>query len=195
MRELWTLSISAFGSELMATGSMKSTLRTITSGVKLFYFSNLQVPTSVSSMWIRIIFSTLKRTFQVTSRTKEMQNKQRESTPQLFLYRHKDRNFIINKMNNLDWEANDDTKDLSKQDKYSLEQLRAMQLVAKMKESADRMGAGFVGGFISPTGERFMMSNVDADDIQHHAIKMRLDVLQAERQDELDTQDFWDQGK
>ena len=124
-----------------------------------------------------------------------MQNKQRESTPQLFLYRHKDRNFIINKMNNLDWEANDDTKDLSKQDKYSLEQLRAMQLVAKMKESADRVGAGFVGGFISPTGERFMMSNVDADDIQHHAIKMRLDVLQAERQDELDTQDFWDQGK
>lgn len=115
-----------------------------------------------------------------------MQNKQKESTPQLFLYRHKDRNVIINKMNNLDWEANDDTKDLSNQDKYSLEQLRAMQLVAKMKESADRMGAGFVGGFISPTGERFMMSNVDADDIQHQAIKMRLDALQAEISEELE---------
>ena len=72
------------------------------------------------------------------------------------------------------------------QDQYSLEQLRAMQLVAKMKESADRMGAGFVGGFISPTGERFMMSNVDADDIQHQAIKMRLDALQAEIFEELE---------
>jgi len=106
--------------------------------------------------------------------------------PQLFLFRHKDHNVIINKMNNLDWEANDDTKDLSMQDQYSLEQLRAMQLVAKMKESADRMGAGFVGGFISPTGERFMMSNVNADDIQHQAIKMRLDALQAEIFEELE---------
>ena len=89
-------------------------------------------------------------------------------------------------MNNLDWESNDDTKDLSKQDKYSLEQLRAMQLVAKMKESADKMGAGFVGGFISPTGERFMMSNVDADDIQHQAIKMRLDFLQAQAFEDME---------
>jgi hypothetical protein len=93
-------------------------------------------------------------------------------------------------MNELDWEPNDSSKDLRNQDKYSLEQLRAMQLVAKMKESADRLGAGFVGGFISPTGERFMMSNVDADDIQHQAIKMRLDQIQAERVDE---QDFWNQ--
>lgn len=106
--------------------------------------------------------------------------------PQLFLFKHKDRNVIINKMNNLDWESNDDTKDLSKQDKYSLEQLRAMQLVAKMKESADKMGAGFVGGFISPTGERFMMSNVDADDIQHQAIKMRLDFLQAQAFEDME---------
>ena len=109
-----------------------------------------------------------------------------ENNPQLFLYRHKDRNFIINKMNNLDWEANDASKDLNKQDKYSLEQLQAMRLVAKMKESADRMGAGFVGGFISPTGERFMMSNVEVDDVQHQAIKMRLDQLQAEMNDDID---------
>lgn len=93
-------------------------------------------------------------------------------------------------MNNLDWEPNDSTKDLSNQDKYSIEQLRAMQLVAKMKESADKMGAGFVGGFISPTGERFMMSNVDADDIQYQAIQSRLDQIQGER---IDEQDFWSQ--
>ena len=135
-------------------------------------------------MWTKTIFCTLRRKFLVSYKIKKMQNM--DLNPQLFLFKHKDRNVIINKMNNLDWESNDDTKDLSKQDQYSLEQLRAMQLVAKMKESADRMGAGFVGGFISPTGERFMMSNVDADDIQHQAIKMRLDAIQAEIFEELE---------
>jgi len=113
--------------------------------------------------------------------------------PQLFLFRHQNLHYIARKtriimaqMNNLDWEANDSSKDLSQQDQYSMEQLRAMQLVAKMKESADKMGAGFVGGFISPTGERFMMSNVDADDVQHQAIKLRLDALQIEHLDNLE---------
>jgi hypothetical protein len=109
-----------------------------------------------------------------------------DHSPQLFIYRHKNRNLVINKMNNLDWEANDNTKDLSKQDGYSLEQLRGMQLVARMKDAADKAGAGFVGGFISPTGERFMMSNVGEDDIQHQAIKMRLDALQAEILEEFE---------
>jgi len=113
--------------------------------------------------------------------------------PQLFLFRHQNLHYIARKtriimaqMNNLDWEANDSSKDLSQQDQYSMEQLCAMQLVAKMKESADKMGAGFVGGFISPTGERFMMSNVDADDVQHQAIKLRLDALQIEHLDNLE---------
>jgi hypothetical protein len=59
-----------------------------------------------------------------------------------------------------------------------MEQLRAMQLVAKMKEAADRCGAGFVGGFISPTGQRFMMSNVDSEDVQMQAINSQLDAMQ-----------------
>jgi hypothetical protein len=41
-----------------------------------------------------------------------------------------------------------------------------MQLVAKMKESADRHGVGFVGGFISPDGQKFMMTNMDEADTQ-----------------------------
>jgi hypothetical protein len=41
-----------------------------------------------------------------------------------------------------------------------------MQLVAKMKESADKYGVGFVGGFISPNGEKFMMSNMSDEDTQ-----------------------------
>jgi hypothetical protein len=44
--------------------------------------------------------------------------------------------------------------------------LEAMQFVAKMKEAAERCGAGFIGGFITEDGERFVMTNMeDQDDI------------------------------
>ena len=44
--------------------------------------------------------------------------------------------------------------------------LEAMQFVAKMKEAAERYGAGFIGGFITEDGERFVMTNMeDQDDI------------------------------
>jgi selenophosphate synthetase-related protein len=46
------------------------------------------------------------------------------------------------------------------------QRLEAMQLVARMKESADKFGIGFVGGFISPDGEKFMMTNMDEKDTQ-----------------------------
>lgn len=49
-------------------------------------------------------------------------------------------------------------------DAIDTQRLQAMQLVAKMKESADKYGVGFVGGFISPDGEKFMMTNMNEDD-------------------------------
>jgi hypothetical protein len=104
--------------------------------------------------------------------------------PQFFIHRNRNKSIIRKAMNNLDWQANNDSSDLAKQDKYSMEQLKAMQLVAKMKDAADKVGAGFVGGFITPTGQRFMMSNVDADDVQHQAIIAQLDAVQ--KQAELD---------
>ena len=51
-------------------------------------------------------------------------------------------------------------------DSIDLQRLEAMQLVAKMKESADQYGIGFVGGFNSPNGEKFVMSNMDDTDTQ-----------------------------
>jgi DNA mismatch repair ATPase MutS len=81
-------------------------------------------------------------------------------------------------MNNIDWAENNERKDLAKQDSYSMEQLEAMQLVAKMKEAADKCGAGFIGGFISPTGERFMMTNQEQDSAQVKAINKQLDQVQ-----------------
>jgi len=47
------------------------------------------------------------------------------------------------------------------------DKLRAMQIVAKMKAAADNAGAKFIGGFITPDGERFIMSNMDESDPDH----------------------------
>jgi hypothetical protein len=51
-------------------------------------------------------------------------------------------------------------------DSVDLERLQAMQLVAKMKESADRQGIGFIGGFVAPDGQKFIMTNMDDEDAQ-----------------------------
>jgi hypothetical protein len=44
------------------------------------------------------------------------------------------------------------------------DRLRAMALVAKMKDAADKCGAQFIGGFIAPDGTKYIASNMDEDD-------------------------------
>jgi hypothetical protein len=51
-------------------------------------------------------------------------------------------------------------------DSIDLQRLQAMQLVAKMKESADKHGIGFIGGNKAPDGQKFIMTNMDDDDTQ-----------------------------
>ena len=51
-------------------------------------------------------------------------------------------------------------------DTLSPQYLQAMQMVARMKESADKHGVGFVGGFVSPDGKKFMMTNLSPEDTQ-----------------------------
>jgi hypothetical protein len=51
-------------------------------------------------------------------------------------------------------------------DAVDRQRLEAMQFVARMKESADKYGSGFVGGFISPDGQKFMMTNMDEKSTQ-----------------------------
>lgn len=41
------------------------------------------------------------------------------------------------------------------------ELLKAMEFVAKMKASADKVGASFIGGFITDDGRRFVQTNLD----------------------------------
>ena len=49
-------------------------------------------------------------------------------------------------------------------DSVNRQRLEAMQFIAKMKESADRLGVGFIGGFVAPDGQKFIVSNMDDDD-------------------------------
>lgn len=51
-------------------------------------------------------------------------------------------------------------------DSIDAQRLQAMQIVAKMKESADKYGVGFVGGFVAANGEKFMMTNMSDEDTQ-----------------------------
>ena len=44
------------------------------------------------------------------------------------------------------------------------QQLEAMHYIAKLKESADKLGIGFIGGFVAPNGDKFVMSNLNDDD-------------------------------
>lgn len=104
----------------------------------------------------------------------------------LFIHRSKNKLTIQRIMKNLNWEANNENTDLSKSDSFSMEQLHAMRVVARMKEAADRMGAGFVGGFIAPNGQRFVMSNVESDDIQRQIIDERLDQCAEEMRQNIE---------
>ena len=46
------------------------------------------------------------------------------------------------------------------------QELEAMHYIAKLKESADKLGIGFIGGFVAPNGNKYIVSNMDADDQQ-----------------------------
>ncbi len=45
-----------------------------------------------------------------------------------------------------------------------MQRLQAMQYIAQMKEVSDKNGEGFIGGFIAPNGEKFVMTNMNDDD-------------------------------
>jgi hypothetical protein len=51
-------------------------------------------------------------------------------------------------------------------DSLHRQELEAMHYIAKLKESADKLGIGFIGGFIAPNGNKYIVSNMDADDQQ-----------------------------
>ena len=100
------------------------------------------------------------------------------TTPSLFIYRNQNKAIIRRIVNNTN--LHDDSSDLSNRDNLSTGHLHAMMLIARMKEAADRSGSGFVGGFVTPSGERFVMSNIDEDDIQYKEVNKQLKSIQSE---------------
>ncbi len=44
------------------------------------------------------------------------------------------------------------------------DKLASMELVPKMRAAADKVGAGFIGGFIAPDGTKFIQTNLDDED-------------------------------
>lgn len=55
---------------------------------------------------------------------------------------------------------------ISIQDPIDPQKLAAMRIVARMKEAADKQGVGFIGGFVAPDGKKFVMSNMDGEDMR-----------------------------
>jgi hypothetical protein len=51
-------------------------------------------------------------------------------------------------------------------DSLNLQKLKAMQYIARLKESADKYDVGFIGGFVDANGEKFIMTNMNEDDTQ-----------------------------
>jgi len=107
-----------------------------------------------------------------------------QNYPRFFIHRNSDKTRIANAMNNINWEADDSTKDLSKTDAPTMRQLAGMQLVARMKEAADKVGAGFVGGFIDENGNRFMMSNMGESHMKEEQIMEQLEQYKRELEEE-----------
>lgn len=54
---------------------------------------------------------------------------------------------------------------ISIEDSLDPQKLSAMRFVAQMKEAADRQGVGFIGGFVAPDGKKFVMTNMDDEDV------------------------------
>lgn len=52
------------------------------------------------------------------------------------------------------------------EDSLTQEHLAAMRFVAQMKESADKQGVGFIGGFVAPDGKKFIMTNMEDEDVK-----------------------------
>lgn len=55
---------------------------------------------------------------------------------------------------------------ISIDDSLDPQKLSAMRIVAQMKEAADKQGVGFIGGFVAPDGKKFMMTNMEDEDVK-----------------------------
>ena len=55
---------------------------------------------------------------------------------------------------------------ISIDDSLDPQKLSAMRIVAQMKEAADKQGVGFIGGLVAPDGKKFVMTNMEDEDMK-----------------------------
>jgi len=83
------------------------------------------------------------------------------------IYRHLEK-FFLNYM-----ELNNPVN-LAQANQISKEELQAMEFIAKVRDSAERLGIPFAGGFITPDKKYFITTNESCDDSQINSITEKL---------------------
>lgn len=84
--------------------------------------------------------------------------------PQIHIFRHHNPIVVDQFMENFRSDL-DPSKDLSNQTTINPKYLKVMRTLADMRETADRSNMRFFGGFITPEGFHYSISNIDPNNL------------------------------
>lgn len=86
------------------------------------------------------------------------------SAPQIHIFRHHNPILVDQFMEHFQSDL-DPKKNLSYQTSINPQYLKVMRALADMRETADRSNMGFFGGFITPEGYHYSISNIDPNNL------------------------------
>lgn len=86
------------------------------------------------------------------------------SAPQIHIFRHRNPVLVDQFMEHFQSDL-DPKKNLSNQTSINPQYLKVMRVLADMRETADRSNMGFFGGFITPDGFHYSISNIDPNNL------------------------------
>lgn len=81
-------------------------------------------------------------------------------TPQIHIFRHQNNVLVDQFMEHFRFDL-DPKKNLANQTAVNATYLKVMKALAGMRETANRSKMGFFGGFVTPEGFHYSVSNVD----------------------------------
>ena len=86
------------------------------------------------------------------------------SAPRIHIFRHRNPILVDQFMEHFQSDL-DPKKNLSNQTSINPQYLKVMRVLADMRETADRSNMGFFGGFITPDGFHYSISNIDPNNL------------------------------
>lgn len=86
------------------------------------------------------------------------------AAPQIHIFRHHNPILVDQFMEHFQSDL-DPKKNLSYQTSINPQYLKVMRALADMRETADRSNMGFFGGFITPEGYHYSISNIDPNNL------------------------------